>query len=136
MESTNVNDLVGFCPHEDLSGQGNADKFCGFMVPGQFKMNFAGKRLTIEGAKITGGAVKSVNVKGAPKAKATPKVEVEPEPVVEEPQPTVAEEPVVAAPVDPVVEAPAEEAPVEEAPVEEAPVAEAPVKKRRSRKKA
>lgn len=147
MESTNVNDLVGFCPHEDLSGQGNADKFCGFMVPGQFKMNFAGKRLTIEGAKITAGEAKKVVAKKIVAAKPMhAQVQVD-ETAVEQAEPaTPAEEAVVKVEVDPVADTPVEAVtigiikdPVADTPVEvapDAPVAEAPVKKRRSRKKA
>ena len=148
MEITNVNDLVGFCPHEDLTGQGKTDKFCGFMVPGQFKMNFAGKKLTIEGAKITAGKAKKAAAKKIVLAKPVDISAHVDKPAVEPAEPvTPVAEAVVKAEVDPVADTPVEAVtvgiikdPVADTPVEavtDAPAADAPVKKaRKSRKKA
>ena len=49
---TDINDLVGFCPHENLVGQNSVSGTDSIMIGGPVKLRFAGKRHTVAKARV------------------------------------------------------------------------------------
>lgn len=129
----NTNDLVGFCPHENLLGIHTENGGNAFVVGSSLRMSFVGKKRTMPHAKVVASGVdhnvKEVKVKKASNKKAAVKEVVESvadEPLVKDDvaveiapevgQPVAVEQPVEAEPVAAEAEAPVQDEVVEVAP--------------------
>lgn len=88
---TDINDLVGFCPHENLVGQNSVSGTDSIMIGGPVKLRFAGKRHTVAKAKVL--AAKKVEEE-AKEPEQEPVAAEQPVAVVEQP---AAEEPAAVA---------------------------------------